>query len=64
MRVSNLMFVSATFLATIIQTVEGKTRPVEIYISLLLTFGGYLYLVRRKVFVFQHVRVVQMLMVF
>jgi hypothetical protein len=46
MRISNLMFVSATFLATIIQTVENRVRPVEIYIFLLLTFGGYLYLVR------------------
>jgi hypothetical protein len=46
MRIANLMFVSATFLAMIIQTFENKIRPVEIYISLLLTFGGYLYLVR------------------
>lgn len=45
MRISNLMFVCATFLAMVIQTGRGNIRPIEIYISLLLTFGGYLSLV-------------------
>jgi hypothetical protein len=45
LRVSNSLFVAAAFLALIIQTVKENLRPVEIYIVLLLTFGGYLYLV-------------------
>jgi len=45
LRLSNFLFVAATFLALIIQTAKKKLRPVEIYIVLLLTFGGYLYLV-------------------
>ncbi|CAG8961525.1 hypothetical protein HYFRA_00013942 [Hymenoscyphus fraxineus] len=45
LRISNLMFVFATFLALILHTTKGTIRPVEIYITLLLTFGGYLYLV-------------------
>lgn len=42
LRFSNSLFVSATFLALIIQTDKDTLRPVEIYIILLLTFGGYL----------------------
>jgi hypothetical protein len=45
LRLSNSLFVAATFLALVIQTAMNKLRPVEIYIVLLLTFGGYLYLV-------------------
>lgn len=45
MRFSNTLFVSATFLALIIQTANDSLKPVEIYIILLLTFGGYLYFV-------------------
>ncbi|TVY73587.1 hypothetical protein LSUE1_G006853, partial [Lachnellula suecica] len=45
LRLSNSLFVAATFLALIIQTAKENLRPVEIYIILLLTFGGYLYLV-------------------
>lgn len=45
MRISNLMFIFATFLAMVIQAGRGSIRPIEIYISLLLTFGGYLYIV-------------------
>lgn len=45
LRLSNSLFVAATFLALIIQTAKEKLRPVEIYVVLLLTFGGYLYLV-------------------
>jgi hypothetical protein len=45
MSFSNSLFVSATFLALVIQTVHGNLRPVETYIVLLLTFGGYLYFV-------------------
>jgi hypothetical protein len=42
LRQSNSFFVSATFLALVIQTAGNGLRPVEIYIVLLLTFGGYL----------------------
>lgn len=42
LRPSNSFFVSATFLALLMQTVRNALRPVEIYIVLLLTFGGYL----------------------
>jgi hypothetical protein len=45
MRLSNSMFVAATFLALIIQTEKNNLKPVEIYIILLMTFGGYLYFV-------------------
>jgi hypothetical protein len=45
MRLSNSFFVSATFLALLIQTVRNTLKPVEIYIVLLLTFGGYLWFV-------------------
>lgn len=45
LRQSNSFFVSATFLALLIQTAKKTLRPVEIYIVLLLTFGGYLWLV-------------------
>jgi len=45
LRLSNSLFVAAAFLALIIQTALSKLRPVEIYIVLLLTFGGYLSLV-------------------
>jgi len=45
MRWSNSLFIAATFLALIIQTEKDNLRPVEIYIILLLTFGGYLYFV-------------------
>lgn len=39
---SNTVFISATFLALIIQIVRCSLKPVEIYIILLLCFGGYL----------------------
>jgi len=45
MRLSNSFFVAATFLALVIQTTKNNLRPVETYIILLLTFGGYLYFV-------------------
>ncbi|PVH72746.1 hypothetical protein DL98DRAFT_502005, partial [Cadophora sp. DSE1049] len=45
MRLSESLFIAATFLALIIQTDRDNLRPVEIYIILLLTFGGYLYFV-------------------
>lgn len=43
-RVTITVFIAATFLALLIQTVNGSSRlrPVEIYIILLLTFGQYL----------------------
>lgn len=45
---SNAFFVSATFIALLIQTFSSPVeplRPVEIYIILLLTFGAYLALI-------------------
>lgn len=45
MRFSNSLFVSATFLALIVQVSQNALRPVEIYIVLLLMFGAYLYIV-------------------
>lgn len=39
------LFISATFLALVIQTVQDDLYAVEIYIILLLTFGAYLFLV-------------------
>jgi hypothetical protein len=45
MRLSNSLFVAATFLALIIQTEKNNLKAVEIYVILLLTFGGYLYFV-------------------
>ena len=44
-RLSNSFFIASTFLALIIQTSEGNLKPVEIYITLLLTFGAYVYFV-------------------
>ncbi|KAH8655007.1 hypothetical protein BGZ60DRAFT_435415 [Tricladium varicosporioides] len=45
MRISNLLFVAATFLALVIQTARESLNSVEIYVILLLAFGGYLSLV-------------------
>ncbi|KAG4436666.1 hypothetical protein IFR05_007845 [Cadophora sp. M221] len=45
MRLYSFFFVVAMFLALIIQTNRNNLRPVEIYIILLLTFGGYLHFV-------------------
>lgn len=45
MRLSESLFIAATFLALIIQTSRDNLRPVEIYVILLLTFGGYLHFV-------------------
>ena len=45
LRFSNSLFVFATFLALVIQTIKNTLKPVEIYIILLLTFGGYLWFV-------------------
>ncbi len=45
MRISNFLFIAATFLALVIQTNQDNLRPVEMYIILLLTFGAYLSLV-------------------
>ncbi|KFY97459.1 hypothetical protein V500_02052 [Pseudogymnoascus sp. VKM F-4518 (FW-2643)] len=45
MRMSRALFVFATFLALIIKTAQDTLRPVEIYVVLLLCFGGYLYYV-------------------
>jgi hypothetical protein len=45
MRLSNSFFVSATFLALIIQVARDNLTTADIYITLLLIFGGYLYLV-------------------
>jgi len=42
---STTVFIAATFIALIIQTVRNDLATVEIYIILLLCFGGYLYLV-------------------
>jgi hypothetical protein len=39
------LFISATFLALVINTVQDDLYAVEIYIILLLTFGAYLFLV-------------------
>jgi hypothetical protein len=39
------LFISATFLALVIQTVKHRLYEVEIYIILLLTFGAYLFIV-------------------
>ncbi|KAH8891724.1 hypothetical protein GQ53DRAFT_865701 [Thozetella sp. PMI_491] len=41
LRRGNALFISATFLALIIQTYAATLRAVEIYIILLLTFGAY-----------------------
>lgn len=45
MRLANSLFISATFLALIIQTPMNTLQPVEIYIILLLTYGAYYYFV-------------------
>ncbi|KAH6706454.1 hypothetical protein BKA61DRAFT_139130 [Leptodontidium sp. MPI-SDFR-AT-0119] len=45
MRLSGFFFVVAIFLALLIQTDRDNLRPAEIYIILLLTFGGYLHFV-------------------
>jgi hypothetical protein len=45
MRLSNSFFVAATFIALIIQVARDNLNTSEIYIILLLTFGGYLYFV-------------------
>lgn len=45
MRMSNALFVSATFVALILETARDTLQPVEIYIVLLISFGGYLYFV-------------------
>lgn len=45
LRFSNSLFVSATFIALLIQTAKNNLRPVEIYIILLLTFGRYFHFV-------------------
>ena len=45
LRISNALFIAATFLALLIQVANNKLRLVEIYIILLLTFGSYLYFV-------------------
>jgi hypothetical protein len=45
MRISNALLISATFLALLLQTAQNGLHLVEIYIVLLLTFGGYLYFV-------------------
>jgi hypothetical protein len=45
MRMSNALFVSATFFALILEAAQDTLQPVEIYIILLLSFGGYLYFV-------------------
>jgi hypothetical protein len=45
MRLSNSFFVAATFIALIIQVAKDNLTTAEIYIVLLLTFGGYLYFV-------------------
>ena len=42
---SNTVFITATFIALIIQTIRHRLITVEIYIILLLCFGGYIYLV-------------------
>jgi hypothetical protein len=39
------LFISATFLALVIQTVQHGLYEVEIYIILLLTFGAYLFII-------------------
>lgn len=46
MELSNSFFVAATFLALIIQTARDILKTVEIYIVLLLTFGGYIFVSR------------------
>ena len=45
LRISNALFIAATFLALLIQVANNKLWLVEIYIILLLTFGSYLYFV-------------------
>jgi hypothetical protein len=45
LRFWNPLFIAATFLALLIQTVEKTLHPVEIYTILLLTFGGYFHFV-------------------
>jgi len=42
---SNTVFITATFIALIIQRIQHQLVIVEIYIILLLCFGGYIYLV-------------------
>jgi len=44
LRITNAFFVSATFLALVVQIAQGTLKTVEIYIILLLTFGSSLYL--------------------
>jgi tellurite resistance protein TehA-like permease len=39
------LFISATFLALVIQTVHHGIYEVEIYIILLITFGAYLFII-------------------
>lgn len=41
MRTSKAFFVAATFVALCAQSAQNQLRPAEIYIILLLTFGGY-----------------------
>ena len=45
LRFTNAFFVSATFLALLIQVSLNTLTALDIYIVLLLTFGGYYYLV-------------------
>jgi len=45
LRFSNSLFIFATFLALLIQTIKKTLRPIDTYITLLLTFGGCLYFV-------------------
>ncbi|KAK4241712.1 hypothetical protein C8A03DRAFT_40933 [Achaetomium macrosporum] len=45
LRLADSLFISATFLALIIQTPMATLQPVEIYIILLLTYGSFYFLV-------------------
>ncbi|KAH6880658.1 hypothetical protein B0T10DRAFT_551461 [Thelonectria olida] len=41
LRLANSLFIGATFIALIIQTLMKTVRPLDIYIILLLTYGSY-----------------------
>lgn len=45
LRLSNAFFISATFLALLIQTSRNTLTSLDIYITLLLTYGAYYYYV-------------------
>jgi hypothetical protein len=45
LRLATAFFIGATFLALLIQTSQNNIRPIDAYITLLLTYGSYYYYV-------------------